>query len=109
MKFANPYWSKAEKASMLQRWIAVHSFLYYELNENVVSDRSFDDNCNQLVKLLDSMTEEEKKRTRLWYAFFDFEGSTGFHLSGRLTECDREVVERDANFLLFLKKKKRKR
>lgn len=104
MKFKNPYWSKAERAGMLQRWIAVHSFIYYELNENVVSDKSFDDNCLQLVELMSGMTKEDKERSSLWYAFFDFEGSTGFHICRRLTASDREKVERDANLLLMLKR-----
>ena len=78
MNFRNPYLSEVEKINLLQRWILVHSLLYYELDDSIVKDRMFDINCQQLVNLVEFMKKKGKtkelKRTRFWYAFYDFDG-----------------------------------
>ena len=33
MEFKNPYFLTVERINLLQRWILVHSYLYYEKNE----------------------------------------------------------------------------
>lgn len=100
MNFRNPYLSEVEKINLLQRWILVHSFLYYELDDSIVKDRMFDMDCQQLVKLVEFMKKKGKtkelKRTRFWYAFNDFDGSTGFHLYKRLNEEDKVFIHNQA-------------
>jgi predicted transcriptional regulator len=88
MKFGNPYWSIKLKISTLQRWILVNSILYYELGENIVEDRVFDNNARQLEAMQKEYLEEAKK-SQYWYAFYDFDANTGFHLYSRLTDKDK--------------------
>lgn len=104
MNFRNPYLSKIEKANLLQRWIIVHSILYYVMDESFIEDRVYDANSRQLVRLLNSMTDREKRKTRYWYAFKDFDGSTGFHLHDRLKKEDKIFLRREANIALSLSK-----
>jgi NAD-dependent DNA ligase adenylation domain len=62
-----------------KRQILVHSFLYYQLNESIISDHTFDAWCNELVKLLKDYPEEAKQS--IYYEEFkDFDGSSGFDL-----------------------------
>ena len=89
MKFNNPYWGSRVQIEMLQRWIIIHSIIYYELDENVVSDKMFDNNAKQLVDMQAKFPEVAEK-SRYWYAFEDFDGSTGFNLFDALTGQDQE-------------------
>lgn len=90
MKFPNPYWSARLKINALQRWILIHSILYYELNESIVSDRTFDDNEHQLVRMQREFPESAKQ-SRWWYIFKDFDGSTGFDLYKKCNEADKKL------------------
>lgn len=98
MKFNSPYWSNKVKVELLQRWILVHSFLYYELNYNVVSDSKFDSNCEQLRKLKDKYPNSYKK-AKYSYAMKDFDGSTGFGFVEKLNADHHSKVARDAVYL----------
>lgn len=101
MKFGNPYWSEKLKMSALQRWLIVHSILYYEMDNSIVSDKMFDANAKQLVKM-QSENPDEAERTDYWYIFYDFDGSTGFDLYGRLTDKDRKYLRHIAAHVLKL-------
>lgn len=104
MIFKNPYFTNAEKCNMLQRWLIVHSILYYERDSSVISDFDYDANVKQLLNLMSEMSKQELKKTRFWYVFKDFDGSTGFYFYKRLTEQDRDLLNRDANILLKVHK-----
>lgn len=97
MKFRSPYWTDVQKANLLQRWIIVHSILYYEHNTNIVTDLKYSENCVQLVKLQKSMSITDLEKTRYYYCFYDFDGSTGFHLFKRLNKKDKEYLLREAD------------
>ena len=101
MEFSNPYWSNKLKIDSLQRWILVHSILYYELNTGIVSDKQFDANAYQLVKLQKD-NPEDSERSQYWYVFYDFDGSTGFHLYYRLNDSDKEYLKHIASHVLYL-------
>ena len=62
-----------------ERQILVHSFLYYQLNENIISDHTFDAWSKELVELKEKYPEELVESA---YAkeFDDFDGSSGFDL-----------------------------
>lgn len=92
MEFKNPYLSNVQRANLLQQWILVHSALYYELDKPFVSDNSFDENSKQLVELMSKMSREEKEKTRFYYVFRGFEGSTGFYLCSKLTKEHRRMI-----------------
>ena len=87
------YWTEAEKINFLQRAILVHSYLYYEKDNSVWTDKQYDEVSKQLAEM-------QKAKTAIWiqnitqygYAFYDFDGSTGFLLWGRLKKKDKEQI-----------------
>lgn len=101
MNFTNPYWSNKLKMSALQRWIIVHSILYYELDSSIITDAMFDSNAKQLVQMHEEFPDEAEC-TDYWYVFYDFDGTTGFDLYHRLNKKDREYLEHIAKHVLKL-------
>lgn len=95
------YWSDKLKCDYLQRFIIIHSILYYELNSSIISDKQFDRACKQLVEL---SKHTEYNKTQYYYCFYDFTGETGFHLFGRLNKHDRKYLLNIANHVLKLYK-----
>jgi len=85
------YWSDATKISFLQRYIIVHSALYYEKNESKITDATFDATAKQLVKM-QRENREAFKRSQYYYCMKDFDGTTGFYLYSRLTEKDKKII-----------------
>ncbi|NLZ47004.1 MAG: hypothetical protein GX896_09980 [Clostridiales bacterium] len=102
MNFRNPYFTEEEKIGMLQRWIIVQSRFYYDTDIELVSDKVYDDNCRQLVDLQNQF-REAFKRSQYYYMFYDFDGTTGFHLYNRLTEPDRIRIDNIVNMLMRLR------
>lgn len=62
-----------------RRQILVHSFLYYQLNENLISDFLFDDWCKHLVELQTTFPKESEK-AQYYEEFIGFDGSSGYDL-----------------------------
>lgn len=87
------YWSESAKMSNLQRRILLHSIMYYGLNVSVVSDYDYDEMCYQLVEMQNEASQKECEKSMYWYAFYDFDGHTGFHLSSRLKMEDFEFLK----------------
>ena len=92
MKFKNPYMTGREQVSTLQRWVLVHSYIYYNTDKSFVSDFVYDANCKQLVK---TMEENPEAKTRYSEAFEGFDGSTGFDLFDRCSKEVQELIELD--------------
>lgn len=99
MEFASPYWNTKTKIELLQRWILVHSHLYYDLNTSIIEDHMFDNNSKQLVTLQEANIEAFKQ-SRYFYAMYDFDGSSGFGMVQRLTPVHFSAVTRDASMLI---------
>lgn len=85
------------KIDFLQRYIIVHSYIYYELNNNVISDRKYDEKSKELVSL-------KNKYPNLWknsyyYAQFtdDYNGCTGFTFWHNLDDRQRNVIRTIVN------------
>lgn len=112
MKFHKPY-NVVEKIQLLQRWILVQSFAYYELNENIASDFKYDDNAKQLVELMKN-NPEEAKRSRYSEYFHDYcpteedvHYTSGFDLLERVRKKDDKLyryINMDASKALDLKR-----
>lgn len=88
-----------DKISFLERYILVHSYLYYHLNESVISDQKFD----KYARLLASKVEKCKSKiplTQYGYVFYDFDGTTGFDLLDRLNKSDRKRIKSIATHVL---------
>lgn len=86
----NKYWTTLMKINYLQRFILVNSYLYYEKDDSVITDKQFDEAAKQLVKLQKGY---DINRTQYGYAFFDFDGTTGFDLWERLTVVDKTIIK----------------
>lgn len=113
MKFHYPF-NVVERIQLLQRWILVQSFAYYELNENIASDFKYDANAIQLVELIKNHPEEFK-RSRYYKYFSDYyQGddvhyTSGFDLLERVRKTDRELyrcIHKDAVWALDTKRKR---
>lgn len=83
------YSSEIVKMNLLERWILVHSIIYYEYNTNVVKDYIYDSNVKQLVYLIKKYPESFKK-SRLYQTFKEFKGSTGFDLKYKCSKRQPE-------------------
>lgn len=95
--------SVQEYINFLQRGIIVHSYLYYELDSNVISDREFDKKSRELVTFKNTYPD-------LWEAseyhhiFGDeYTGATGFHLYHGLSKQQQIKIRVIANVLLNIK------
>lgn len=95
IKFCTVYCTDEMKIDSLQNWILVQSIIYYELNDSLVTDKVFDNNCRQLIELIKN-NKEVHKGTDLYYIFKDFDGSTGFHLYHRLNKQDKIKYKKKA-------------
>jgi hypothetical protein len=96
MKFHTPF-SVVEKIQLLQRWILVQSFAYYELNQNIASDFKYDANAGQLERLMKGNPEEANRSRyrKYFYDFFDENEDThmtsGFDLLERVRKNDKKL------------------
>lgn len=98
------YWSDKLKCEYLQRQIIVHSIIYYELDDNVISDKEYDTMCKQLIKIQKGMKKSEYKKTEYYYVFKDFTGETGFYLYDGLNKHDKEHLLNIAYRVIRLRK-----
>ena len=113
VKFSQPY-NVVEKIQLLQRWILVQSFGYYELNENIASDFTYDTNAKQLAELK-KQYPDEFKRSRYFEYFKDYcseddnvHYTSGFDLLERVKSSDKDLYRRvwmDAVWALDLKQR----
>lgn len=94
------YWDDVTKISHLQRRIIIYSIMYYEMNESCVTDMEYDAISKQLVHLQSSVDEAEFEQSQYYYAMYDFDGSTGFDIPGRLTKRDRNYLTAIAHSVL---------
>lgn len=62
-----------------QRQILVHSFIYYQLNENIIDDHTYDLWCKELAKAIIDYPELFKQTT-FYEGFKEFDGSSGYDL-----------------------------
>ena len=70
----------AERIQQRRLQMIVHSFLYYELDESLVSDSTWSRWGKELQRLQEEYPEVAKK-VRFAELFADWDASTGFHLA----------------------------
>lgn len=99
MKYNIPF-TALEKIQLLQRWILVQSYCYYELNDNVASDFDYDANARQLADLK-MRYPEEFERSRYYEYFHDYcseedgtVNTSGFDLLERVRKKDKDLHRR---------------
>lgn len=84
--------SKQEKLDWLQRYIIVHSYLYYEKDTNVISDREYDRRAKNLAKIREKYPELWKNSEYYKQFGSDYNGATGFTLYHDLDEHQKEII-----------------
>ena len=84
--------SAQDYINFLQRFIILHSYIYYELDDNAISDKDYDTKARELVKYKNEYPELWK--TSEYYKQFgdDYNGSTGFTLYHDLNEHQKEII-----------------
>lgn len=60
--------------------ILIHSFLYYRLDTNIISDHTYDMWSKELAELQQEYPELSKEVKTLYEGFKDFDGSSGYDL-----------------------------
>lgn len=100
----DPYLSDAEKISYMQRWVLVMSYIYYHLDDNVVTDMEYDRRCRELAGKIQGPAID----TEYGDIFGDFDGTTGFDLLDRLDADRRERIEHIAHFVRALHNENKK-
>lgn len=83
---------KQEYIDFLQRFIILHSYIYYELNNNVISDKKYDEKSKELVRYKNEYPELWKNS--MYYKQFgdEYNGATGFTLYHDLNEHQKEII-----------------
>ncbi|MGG0487216.1 hypothetical protein ABEY65_28100 [Priestia aryabhattai] len=74
-----------EKMNRRQRQLLVHSFLYYQLNENIIDDSTFDLWSKELADLMAAHPKISEK-SAYFEGFKTFDGSSGYDLPFHLPE-----------------------
>ena len=81
-----------EKIQQRRYQMLVHSYIYYRLNDSVVSDHDFDRWAKELVELQE-LYPEESKQAPYYEDFIDFDGSSGYDLPYHYPNI-REIAHR---------------
>lgn len=100
------YWSIKTRIEYIQRRILVYSIVYYELNENLITDNEYNIISQQLSKLLTETDISVVKKTRYYYVFKDFSSSTGFDLYNKLNTEDKQYLFELSSMLVNRKGKR---
>lgn len=84
--------STLDYISWLQRYIIVHSYIYYECDDNVISDKQYDAKAKELVKYKNDYPELWKASE--YYKQFgdDYNGATGFTLFHDLNDRQQKII-----------------
>lgn len=96
----NPCEGNITKVSKLQRYVLVHSYLYYELDRPVITDKKYDEESTKLLNELFRISERELLKTDYGYAFVDYDGCSGYDLYEKLFPCDQKKIATIANHVL---------
>ncbi|WP_413063073.1 DNA ligase LigA-related protein [Siminovitchia sp. 179-K 8D1 HS] len=90
-----------EKIKQRRRQIIVHSYIYYYLNNSVISDHIYDRWCNELVELQEKYPDIASE-CEFAEEFKGFTGETGFDLY--MGSWVHEVAWKILKYHLYLQK-----
>jgi len=84
----------AEKIQQRRLQLLIHSCIYYEMDQNIISDKKWDEWARELKKLQEDYPEISRQVE--WYAAFaDWDASTGAFLPLK----DKWVINKAKNLL----------
>lgn len=78
------------KMNQRERQILVHSYLYYEMNENLIEDYQYDNFAKELAKLIRDYPKIFKKS--VYYSIFKGFGQDGCYSGYNIPHNQRETV-----------------
>lgn len=85
-------WSDKARIELLERWILVQSYIYYECNENVASDFDYDNNVKELFRLREESPAAYAASHYIRYFDAYEPGCTsGFELLEKVRQQDAEL------------------
>ena len=86
------YLTIQEYIDFLQRFIIVHSYIYYELNNNVITDKYYDAKAKELTKLKQEYPNLWK--SSMYYKQFgdEYNGATGFTLYQKKKKKEQQRI-----------------
>jgi len=86
------------KIDRLQRIIILHSYIYYHLDDNVLTDFEYDSKAHRLAAYKQEYPELWKSSK--YYEQFgdDYDGSTGFGLYDRLDPEQQKIIRHIAKY-----------
>lgn len=89
--------STLEYINFLQRYVIVHSYIYYHLDTNVISDREYDAKAKELFRY--KIEYPDLWRFSMYYKQFgdDYNGSTGFTLYYDLDDRQKTIIRSIVN------------
>lgn len=84
--------STQEYIDYLQRYIILHSYIYYELNNNIISDKKYDEKSKELTRYKNEYPELWKRS--MYYKQFgdEYNGATGFTLYHDLNDHQKKII-----------------
>ena len=83
-------WDALTRIDHLQRKIIVASIQYYELDDPCIGDAQYDALVKQLKGYMSEYPTPEK--SRYWYVYRDWDGSTGYFLWHNLSAEDKQYL-----------------
>lgn len=98
--------SITDKISFRERQILIHSYIYYNMDFNCISDKEYDKLSYSLVDMM-KQYPDEFKRSDYYKNFIGFDASTGFYLHESLNDRQKEMIEVIAHFLCRSSKTKK--
>ena len=91
----------ADRIKQLRLELLVHSVIYYELNDNIITDAEWSKRAMELVSI-SAKYPEIAENTPLAEMYKGFDGSTGFDLAAKADDAARGK----AKYLLMNRRKK---
>lgn len=82
-----------DQINFWQRYIIVHSKLYYFMDTNIISDKKYDETCLMLVKMKETYPEEWKNSEYFLQFGEEYVGNTGFDLFEGLTKHQIAIID----------------
>ena len=101
MKFPE-HFTTVDKLNYIERMVLLHSIIYYEMNDSIISDERFNNLAKLLVKKVEKYSGSKLfKQTMYGYVFEDYtDPSTGFYLTSRLKKKDHEYLKLIASHVI---------
>ena len=89
-----------EYIDWLQRYIIVHSYIYYELDGSTISDRTYDAKSKELVTLKNDYPDLWKSSMYHKQYTDEYNGATGFTLYHDLDDHQKAIIRSIAHTIV---------